>query len=95
METFMKADIFFFVTTVAIGVLAVGAGIIIFYIVKILKDVKHISETVLRESDKVAEDIDAVRAAVKERGNRVGTVLGAIVRTWRRRRARRREDITN
>lgn len=88
METLLKADIFFFVTTCAVGIVAVCIAIITFYFIKILKDIKHISETLSREGEKVADDIDAVRETLKEKGSVIGSMIDTITKTWRRRRAR-------
>jgi hypothetical protein len=88
MDSLIKADIFFFVATFAVAIVAVCAGVVTFYVVKILKDVKHISQTLSNESEKVAEDIDAVRAAIKEKGNRIGTMIQTASKVWKHRRSR-------
>ncbi len=89
METLLKADIFFFITTCAVAIVAVCVGIITFYFIQILKDVKRISETLSREGEKVAEDIDLVRETLKEKGNIIGSMLSTITKTWRGRKTRK------
>lgn len=46
MDTLLKADIFFFITSVAVVVLTILVIIALIYFIKILKNVKDISETV-------------------------------------------------
>ncbi len=89
METLIKADIFFFVSTFAVAIVAICAGIVTFYVVRILKDVKHVSEALSRESDKVAEDIDAIRSTIKEKSHMVGGLLSAVSGAWRRKKGRK------
>lgn len=51
MDTLLKANIFFFVTTIAVVVFLVLGCVMFFYIIKILQNIK-------RASDKLSEKID-------------------------------------
>jgi len=53
MESFIKADIFFFITTIILVIFAILVGIICFYVIKILKNVKDSTDT-LKDEVKVA-----------------------------------------
>lgn len=55
METVMKADIFFFISSVASVVLAVLLSIVLFYFIKAGKNLYHISEK-LQEHFKESEE---------------------------------------
>ena len=61
METVLKADIFFFVTTIAIILLTIGGIIIIVYLWKIVRDIKDVSEILKEQTHKVSDDIDEMR----------------------------------
>lgn len=61
MDSILKADIFFFVTTVAIVLLTIGGIIIIVYIWKIVRDIKDVSQIVKDQTHKVSEDINEMR----------------------------------
>ena len=52
MDTFMKADIFFFVTTIAVVTFLLLGSIVAFYVIKILRNVH-------RASQKLEEKIEA------------------------------------
>lgn len=66
MDTLIHADIFFFVTTILVVVLAILAAILVFYVIKIARSVFSITETVRKESENVAEDIKAFRQKVRD-----------------------------
>jgi len=55
METVMKADIFFFISSVALVVLAVLLSVVLFYFIKAGKNLYHISEK-LQEHFKESEE---------------------------------------
>lgn len=68
MNDFLKQDIFFFVTTISVVVVTVLLTVLIFYIIKISRNVKYISEKAKTEADLIAEDISELRNNVKEHG---------------------------
>lgn len=61
MESLLKADIFFFVTTIAVILLTIGGVIIIAYVWKIVRDIKDVSEIIKEQTHKVSDDIDEMR----------------------------------
>lgn len=71
METFLKADIFFAITAVAVVVLSVLVGVAVVYIIRILQNVREISDTAKREAHLLAADIDDLRTGVKTKGSRL------------------------
>lgn len=58
MDTLMKADIFFFVTTIAVILLLVLLVIICIYFIKILKNFKDISDILKQSTEKVSGHIE-------------------------------------
>ena len=64
-------DVFFFVTTILVIILGLGAVICYVYIVSILKDIKHISNKAKIESEHLAEDIGELRNNVKQQGAKI------------------------
>ena len=71
MDTLIHADIFFFITTIA--VIAIGGVIVIagFYIVSILSDFKDLSRRVKREGELTSEDLSELRSKAKTEGVRL------------------------
>ena len=86
METLIQADIFFFITSIFVAVLAVGCAVALYFIVPVLKDLRHLSEIARKEGDKLAGDIDALRGAVKEEGVRVKSIFDYFLDLFIRRR---------
>lgn len=68
MDSFVKMDVFFFVTTISVVVLTILLAVLIIYIIKIFSDVKYISKKAKTEADLVAEDLRELRANVKDKG---------------------------
>jgi hypothetical protein len=68
METLIHADIFFFVTTIAVALIASLFIVVIIYVVRILNDFRYISGVVRKEADLLAEDIEEIRQGVKKEG---------------------------
>jgi len=71
MDDFLKQDIFFFVTTVAVVIFTVLSAIVIIYIIKISRDIKYISKKAKTQSDLISEDLSQLRENVKEKGARL------------------------
>lgn len=71
----MKADIFFFITTVAVVVFSFLGAIILFYGIKIARDIQKIAEIARRESEEIIKDIDDVRGAFKQK---VVSLIGVL-----------------
>ena len=68
MDSLMKSEIFFFIATIAVGVLSVLCAIALYYVLRILNDVKDISRKVRGETVKITDDIEEFREIVKEEG---------------------------
>ena len=64
MDDILKADIFFFITTIATIVLSVFLVIVFFYTIRILRDIKHISSVAKEESDTISEELSELRASM-------------------------------
>ncbi|MDD5165283.1 MAG: hypothetical protein PHG25_01970 [Candidatus Pacebacteria bacterium] len=65
MQTLIHADIFFFISTIALVIISIGIVIALIFIILILKNLHRLSETVRTEAGHIAEDIDAMRAKAK------------------------------
>ncbi len=71
MESLIKADIFFFVTTIAVVCLSAACIVISVYLVKILRQIHEISDKVKSETNNIVGDIRDLRAAVREEGSKL------------------------
>jgi len=86
METLIRADIFFFITSIFVALLTVGGVIALFFIIPILKDLRYLSKIARKEGDKLAGDIGELRDAVKEEGARVRSIADYFLDLFIRRR---------
>ena len=75
MQTIMKSDIFFVVTTIAVVAVAIALVVAIVYLILILKDVKSLSEKIKDEGGKIVEDVGAIRLEVKEKSKGISSSL--------------------
>lgn len=96
METLIKADIFFFITSIFIIFLTVGFGVALVYIIPILKDMRHLSALAREEGDKLSEDLDELRSAVKEEGQKAKSIIGYFLALFMKRQkvVRRKKELT-
>lgn len=71
MNTLIQADIFFFITAIAVVLLTLLLVVVLAYGVKIVRTISKIAETIQKESENVVEDIAELRGRVKEEGVKV------------------------
>ncbi|MCR4322563.1 MAG: hypothetical protein NUV61_00545 [Candidatus Azambacteria bacterium] len=86
METLIQADIFFFITSIFVILLTAGFAVALFYVIPILKDMRHLSALAREEGDKLAQDIDALRTAAKEEGTKARSILDYFLTLFIKRR---------
>ena len=60
MDTLLKANIFFFVTTIAVIVFLVLGSIMFFYIIGILRNIKKASDKIEEKIDAAGEQVDTL-----------------------------------
>ncbi len=75
MDSFIKADVFFFISSISVLALTLGIFIVIFYLVRILNDVKHISKSIREKNDVLLDDVDQLRESIKS-GDWIKAILG-------------------
>lgn len=64
----MKADIFFFITSVSVVTLTILLAWVLVYIIGVLRDLKDVSRTVKKETKNIADDISELRSDIKAQG---------------------------
>jgi membrane protein implicated in regulation of membrane protease activity len=94
METLMKADIFFFVTTIAVVAVTICLVYAAYYLIRILRNVEEISEEVKQESQLVREDIGDLRANIREEGVKVKHFTNFFSHVSGKRAARAKKEKT-
>ena len=80
METLIQADIFFFITSISVVLATIAIGIISFYVVRILRDVKDITEEARREVRHIVADVSELREDLKDEGKSLIGKAAVIVK---------------
>ncbi len=91
MDSFLKMDIFFGVTTVAVVVVSILLVLVLIRLLRILKTVDEVSEIVQGEAEEIRDDIRAVRTKVKEETLRAGQMLGLLTGFAKPKRRKKKE----
>ena len=65
MESLMKADIFFFVSTIVLVVFGILGTIILFYVIRIVKNFSETSEKAKHEVNAFVSDVSEMRQNVR------------------------------
>ena len=78
MDTLQKADVFFFLTSIAVVVVSVLLAIAFYYFIKILRDIKAITEMAKEEGEILAEELSQLRASIKEEGGKIKGFLNFL-----------------
>lgn len=68
MDTLIHADIFFFVTTIAVVVVAAVLTVALIYLAKVLSDIRKITQQVHEETVLFREDLHDLRGQVRHEG---------------------------
>lgn len=68
MDSLLKSDIFFFITGGMVLIAGFLIAIALFYIIRIIRDIKKISKTVQEETDNLAHDLQNAREKIYEEG---------------------------
>lgn len=84
MSEFLKMDIFFFVATVAVVVLAFFAAFVLWRLQRVLKNVEHISEQIAGESDNIRQDLAEMRSDIRRGKGRLMSLFGFLKKSTRR-----------
>jgi hypothetical protein len=73
-NSFIQADIFFFITSISVILIVIVALFILYYIFKSAKAISRIINRIESESEKVVDDIENLRVRIKEEGQKVSGI---------------------
>lgn len=74
MNSLIHADIFFYITTIVVLILAFLVSILIFFLIRTFKHIADIAERVKRESTHIIDDVSELREKIKEEGTKMASV---------------------
>lgn len=89
MDTLLKADVFFFITTIALVLITVAVLIAVVYLIKLLRDLSAISRKIKEEGEEIIRDISEARRRVEREGFTARTGMKIVWRFVRRMISRR------
>lgn len=76
MEEIIKADIFFFMTSISVIITTILLSIALYYGIKILRRCSRMADTVESEVDKLVQDFQDVRKEASEEASEIITSIG-------------------
>ncbi len=68
MSDFLKQDIFFFVATVSVFMVAILLGVFLVYVIRIARTVDHILVRVREETDIITDELGELRRNIRKEG---------------------------
>ncbi len=78
MDTLIHADIFFFITTCALVLLTIIAGVALVYVVFIAKNIHYVVKKVKEESDNISGDIAHARQKIRDQGVKLASLMAFL-----------------
>lgn len=82
MNTLVHADVFFFITAIAVVVLSVVALIVLVNVWYFVRDARRIMETVRKGADVLSKDLLDLRSEVKQSGQTMKSFFSTIARIF-------------
>jgi hypothetical protein len=76
--SFIHADIFFFISTIALVVISIGLIIALVYGIKILRNVREFTDVAKEEGYDLLRDLRDVRSALREEGVKWKNIMDFI-----------------
>lgn len=84
MNEFLKMDIFFFMTTVAVVLFTLLGAVVLWRVLRVLTHIEHISEQVSLETDTIRGDLALVRSDIRRGKGRLKSLFNFFSKTAKR-----------
>lgn len=75
MDTILKADIFFFISSIATVIITLILCVVGYYVILIARDAKYISTKLRNATDDLEEKFQEIREQVSEEGKRAKYII--------------------
>ena len=85
-------DSFFVISTIGFIVLAILLGIVLFYVIQLLRTLNRVADTVEEEATALKGDFDQARASIKRGGSGLLSLFGFAGKTGKRLLAKKRRS---
>jgi hypothetical protein len=67
-ESLIHADVFFLISTIALVIISIGMGVALFYAIKILRNIKDVTDMLRDESQEIISDVKLLRKNLRDEG---------------------------
>lgn len=67
-ESLIHADIFFFISTIALVLISIGIVVALVYVIRILRNVGEVTDKIKVESGEIVSDLKKLRANLRDEG---------------------------
>ena len=91
MNNLIKSDVFFFITSIAVVVIAILLTILIVYLIKVSKDIRYISQKAKTEADNIIDDVSQLRTNLKQEGSKIKDLAGIFARFYNPKKTKSRK----
>lgn len=90
MTEVLQANVFFFITAMAVVVFTIFVCVAMYFVIKILRSVSNITDRIDEGSENIAEDIKQLRTYIAK-GSLISQIIGMFIKSKGARR-RKHED---
>lgn len=84
MNELAKSDVFFVITTLAVVIITILLIVLIIYLIRLSRDIKHITRQAKEQSDLIAGDLNELRQKVKIEGFKWSMVWGFFKKLFKK-----------
>ncbi len=92
MDTLIHADIFFFVTTIAVIVVTLFFTIALIYLIRVLRQVEGIGKEIKSETVLFREDVRDLRNHVRREGFKLQNFVDFVTHFFKRKKSSRSKE---
>ena len=79
MSEILHADIFFFITAIAVVCVSVGALVVLYYFARILRDISILTHKLRSASDQIEKDVASLRTGILHEGTHLRKIIGSAI----------------
>ncbi len=78
MESLIKSDIFFFITTICIVLITILFVVILIYLIRVFKNIDFLSKKIKEEGEEIINDVHNARINLKAEGKKASNLLSIL-----------------
>ncbi len=90
MESLIKSDIFFFITTICIVLVTILFVVILIYLIRVLKDIDFLSKKIKKEGEEIIDDAHNVRMDLKTHAKKASDLISKF--SFLNKKTKRKKD---